>query len=117
MSRVQRLPPILASSQYKVVMVLVSEQVKFYDENTRQWWMPDTGGANVPALNDLLSVWGMAFSDGLYEGDFTMADHDSESRRGGGGGGGTPDLTPTTYYKNKGGKKIGGRRRRRNHVQ
>lgn len=44
----------------------------------RQWWMPDTGGANVPALNDLISVWGMAFSDGLYEGDFTMADHDSK---------------------------------------
>lgn len=41
--------------------------------------MPDTGGANVPALNDLISVWGMAFSDGLYEGDFTMADHDSKS--------------------------------------
>lgn len=40
--------------------------------------MPDTGGANVPALNDLISVWGMAFSDGLYEGDFTMADHDSK---------------------------------------
>lgn len=44
----------------------------------RQWWMPDTGGANVPALNDLISVWGMAFSDGLYEGDFTLADHDSK---------------------------------------
>lgn len=41
--------------------------------------MPDTGGANVPALNDLLSVWGMAFSDGLYEGDFTLADHDSKT--------------------------------------
>lgn len=45
----------------------------------RQWWMPDTGGANVPALNDLISVWGMAFSDGLYEGDFTLADHDSKT--------------------------------------
>uniref|UniRef100_A0A4W5R5B0 Membrane-bound transcription factor site-1 protease n=1 Tax=Hucho hucho TaxID=62062 RepID=A0A4W5R5B0_9TELE len=56
--------------------ISVMRKVKFYDENTRQWWMPDTGGANVPALNDLISVWGMAFSDGLYEGDFTMADHD-----------------------------------------
>ncbi|KAK3548464.1 hypothetical protein QTP70_013154 [Hemibagrus guttatus] len=55
----------------------VMRKVKFYDENTRQWWMPDTGGANIPALNDLISVWGMAFSDGLYEGDFTMADHDN----------------------------------------
>uniref|UniRef100_A0A665UQG2 Membrane-bound transcription factor site-1 protease n=1 Tax=Echeneis naucrates TaxID=173247 RepID=A0A665UQG2_ECHNA len=54
----------------------VMRKVKFYDENTRQWWMPDTGGANIPALNDLISVWGMAFSDGLYEGEFTLADHD-----------------------------------------
>ncbi|XP_058384353.1 membrane-bound transcription factor site-1 protease isoform X2 [Diceros bicornis minor] len=54
----------------------VMRKVKFYDENTRQWWMPDTGGANIPALNELLSVWNMAFSDGLYEGDFTLANHD-----------------------------------------
>lgn len=26
-----------------------------------QWWMPDTGGANIPALNELLSPWNMAF--------------------------------------------------------
>ncbi len=51
----------------------------FLDVTCRQWWMPDTGGANVPALNDLISVWGMAFSDGLYEGDFTLADHDSKT--------------------------------------
>lgn len=51
----------------------------FPDVTCRQWWMPDTGGANIPALNDLISVWGMAFSDGLYEGDFTLADHDSKT--------------------------------------
>lgn len=44
----------------------------------RQWWMPDTGGANIPALNELLSVWNMGFSDGLYEGEFTLANHDSK---------------------------------------
>lgn len=44
----------------------------------RQWWMPDTGGANIPALNELLSVWSMGFSDGLYEGEFTLANHDSK---------------------------------------
>ncbi|XP_030780229.1 membrane-bound transcription factor site-1 protease isoform X2 [Rhinopithecus roxellana] len=54
----------------------VMRKVKFYDENTRQWWMPDTGGANIPALNELLSVWNMGFSDGLYEGEFTLANHD-----------------------------------------
>lgn len=35
----------------------------FPDENTRQWWVPVTGGANVPALNELLSTWGIAFGD------------------------------------------------------
>jgi len=34
----------------------VMRKIKFYDENTRQWWMPDTGGANVPALNELLHL-------------------------------------------------------------
>ncbi|VTJ56109.1 Hypothetical predicted protein [Marmota monax] len=38
--------------------------------------MPDTGGANIPALNELLSVWNMGFSDGLYEGEFALANHD-----------------------------------------
>ncbi|KAI8519670.1 Membrane-bound transcription factor site-1 protease [Branchiostoma belcheri] len=62
--------------------VSVMKKVKFYDENTRQWWMPDTGGANVPALNDLMYPWNMAFSDQVYEGDFTLGDHDSESPQG-----------------------------------
>ncbi len=39
--------------------------------------MPDTGGANIPALNDLLAPWSVAFSDDVYEGDFTMGDHES----------------------------------------
>lgn len=56
--------------------------------------MPDTGGANVPALNDLISVWGMAFSDGLYEGDFTLADHDSETHN-------RHTLSPTRWNKQK----------------
>ena len=56
--------------------VPVMRKIKFYDENTRQWWMPDTGGANVPALNDLLGGWGMAFSDQVYEGEFTLGDNE-----------------------------------------
>ncbi|RUS72713.1 hypothetical protein EGW08_019524 [Elysia chlorotica] len=56
--------------------VSVMKKVKFYDENTRQWWMPDTGGANIPALNELLAPLGMAFSDIVYEGDFKIGDHD-----------------------------------------
>jgi len=39
--------------------------------------MPDTGGANVPALNDLISPLGMAFSDSVYEGQYMLGEHDS----------------------------------------
>jgi len=58
--------------------VPVMKKIKFYDENTRQWWMPDTGGANLPALNDLMSSWGMAFSDQVFEGDFNIGEHKGE---------------------------------------
>ena len=37
--------------------------------------MPDTGGSNIPALNDLLAPYGMAFGDRVYEGDYWLADH------------------------------------------
>jgi len=56
--------------------VTVMRKVKFFDENTRQWWMPDTGGANIPAINDLLASWKMAFGDIVYEGDFNFGDHE-----------------------------------------
>ncbi|KAL4234848.1 Membrane-bound transcription factor site-1 protease [Mactra antiquata] len=56
--------------------VSVMKKVKFYDENTRQWWMPDTGGSNIPSINDLLSPLGIAFTDNVYEGEFTLGDHD-----------------------------------------
>ncbi|XP_049814659.1 membrane-bound transcription factor site-1 protease isoform X1 [Schistocerca nitens] len=56
--------------------VTVMKKVKFYDENTRQWWMPDTGGANIPAINDLLSSWGIALGDRVFEGQYTIGDHD-----------------------------------------
>uniref|UniRef100_A0A182P1R8 Membrane-bound transcription factor site-1 protease n=1 Tax=Anopheles epiroticus TaxID=199890 RepID=A0A182P1R8_9DIPT len=53
----------------------VMRRIKFYDENTRQWWMPDTGGANVPALNDLLRGFGIALGDRVADGYFDMRDH------------------------------------------
>ncbi|XP_044734219.1 membrane-bound transcription factor site-1 protease isoform X2 [Chrysoperla carnea] len=56
--------------------VSVMKKVKFYDENTRQWWMPDTGGANIPAINDLLSTWGISLGDQVYEGSFKLGDHE-----------------------------------------
>lgn len=56
--------------------VTVMQKVKFYDENTRQWWMPDTGGSNVPALNDLLASWGIAFGNRVFEGEFKIGNHE-----------------------------------------
>ncbi|KAK3868639.1 hypothetical protein Pcinc_025981 [Petrolisthes cinctipes] len=56
--------------------VSVMKKVKFYDENTKQLWMPVTGGSNIPALNYLLASWGVALSDGVYEGDFTLGERD-----------------------------------------
>ncbi|XP_053658171.1 membrane-bound transcription factor site-1 protease [Anopheles marshallii] len=53
----------------------VMRRIKFYDENTRQWWMPDTGGANVPALNDLLRDFGIVLGDRVADGYFDMRDH------------------------------------------
>ncbi|XP_015585163.1 membrane-bound transcription factor site-1 protease isoform X2 [Cephus cinctus] len=56
--------------------VTVMRKVKFYDENTRQWWVPDTGGANIPALNDLLYPnWGVAFGDWVRDGQFALGQH------------------------------------------
>lgn len=51
------------------------EKNKVFDENTRQWWIPDTGGANVPALNELLGEFGIALGDFVAEGYYTMGDH------------------------------------------
>ncbi|XP_057785482.1 subtilisin-like protease SBT6.1 isoform X1 [Salvia miltiorrhiza] len=47
-------------------------KMKFFDDNTRSWWTPVTGGANVPALNDLLSPFGIAFGDKILNGDFVI---------------------------------------------
>lgn len=51
----------------------VMEKVRFFDENTRQWWVPDTGGSNIPALNELLEFSGIQFGNVVSEGDFKLA--------------------------------------------
>ena len=38
--------------------------------------MPDTGGANVPAINDLVASWGIVLGDNVFEGDFKIGTHD-----------------------------------------
>ncbi|XP_058763915.1 subtilisin-like protease SBT6.1 isoform X1 [Vicia villosa] len=47
-------------------------KMRFFDDNTRSWWTPVTGGANNPALNDLLAPFGIAFGDKILSGDFSL---------------------------------------------
>lgn len=47
-------------------------KMRFFDDNTRSWWTPVTGGANVPALNDLLAPFGIAFGDKILNGEFSI---------------------------------------------
>jgi len=60
----------------------VMKKVKFYDENTRLWWVPDTGGSNIPALNEVLSGWGIAFGDTVLDGDFSLGSHEASFSSG-----------------------------------
>eukprot|EP00092_Neocalanus_flemingeri_P107767 GFUD01138329.1.p1 GENE.GFUD01138329.1~~GFUD01138329.1.p1 ORF type:complete len:1040 (-),score=318.65 GFUD01138329.1:275-3394(-) len=60
----------------------VMKKVRFYDENTRLWWVPDTGGANVPALNDLLAGWGIALGDTVLDGEISLGSHDAQFSSG-----------------------------------
>ena len=53
----------------------VIKAAKFFDENTRQWWTPVTGGANLPALNSILEPFGIGLGDRVYEGEFAIGDH------------------------------------------
>lgn len=55
--------------------VTVMKHMKFYDQNTRQWWVPDTGGTNVPALNELLREFGIELGDKVLEGYFNFGDY------------------------------------------
>ena len=48
----------------------VSQELKFFIFRE-----PDTGGSNIPALNDLLNIYNISFGDQIYEGDYTLNDH------------------------------------------
>jgi len=38
--------------------------------------VPDTGGANIPALNDLLAPFNISFTNHVYEGSFNIDKHE-----------------------------------------
>ncbi|KNC50508.1 uncharacterized protein AMSG_00669 [Thecamonas trahens ATCC 50062] len=50
----------------------LADDLKFFDEATRQEWEPVTGGANVPALNELLAPFGVALSDAVVSGVLSL---------------------------------------------
>ena len=47
--------------------------MRFFDDNTHSYWTPVTGGANVPALNDLLAPFGFALGDRILQGNANVA--------------------------------------------
>ena len=56
--------------------------LRFRDENTRRWWSPAVGGANVPALNELLRPYGIAFGPGRLTGSFQLDDQTTHFANG-----------------------------------
>lgn len=52
-------------------------RMRFFYDNTRSWWTPVTGGANIPAINDLLAPFGIAFGDKILNGHFLVGGEQS----------------------------------------
>jgi membrane-bound transcription factor site-1 protease len=47
-------------------------RMHFFDDNTRSWWTPVTGGSNIPAVNDLVAPFGLAFGDKVVHGSVVV---------------------------------------------
>ena len=50
------------------------KEANFVDENTKELWMPVVGGANIPAINDLLEPFDIALSSSVWEGTARISD-------------------------------------------
>lgn len=48
------------------------DKIKFFDDNTHYEWHAATGGANIPALNDLFNEFGVQFGGDLTEGSVNV---------------------------------------------
>lgn len=57
---------IVAAEWYNVDIM---RDVRFEDDNTRSWWSPVMAGGNVPALNMLLSPFGVGLGDAVLSGE------------------------------------------------
>ena len=54
----------------------IMQKVQFFNENTHALWKPETGGSNIPAINNLLKSWNISFGDLVFEGDFQLGSHE-----------------------------------------
>lgn len=63
--KLRNLSVLVMADWYDVDIV---KRSRFFDENTRSWWQPVTGGSNLPALNEVLGELGIAFGDRVYSG-------------------------------------------------
>nr|CAH8860632.1 unnamed protein product [Trichobilharzia regenti] len=50
----------------------VMHSLRFFDTNTRRIWSPDTGGSNLPGLNDLLEPFGIELGDSVFAGNYAI---------------------------------------------
>lgn len=50
------------------------ENIKFEDPSSRKFCYPESGGSNVPALNDLINNFGFALGDQVLEGPIKLFD-------------------------------------------
>jgi membrane-bound transcription factor site-1 protease len=79
-AEIAKLREDVANHQLSVVVigdwynVDVMKKINFYDDNAKQWWTPLTGGANVPAINDLLENYGIILGNNIYDGEIRMGD-------------------------------------------
>lgn len=48
----------------------IMKEVRFFDQNTQQHWMPVTGGSHLPALNEFLETFGIAFTTQVVHGEW-----------------------------------------------
>lgn len=47
----------------------VMHSLFFEDDNTRSWWSPVVAGGNIPALNEVLEGFGIAFGEAVLSGN------------------------------------------------
>lgn len=64
---------IIAAEWYNTSL---QETLGFHDDNTRSWWTPIIGGANIPGLNELLSPLNISLSDEVVSGRISVGGYD-----------------------------------------